>query len=66
MDPDVKARLAEMSATELHEKISDMMILWANVRSAQTASKWGRQGALSTAREIALLVGCWLHAKDKE
>ena len=66
MDKEVKDRLANMSAVELHEKIADMLILYANTRAAQSASKWGRQGALPTAKEIALLVGCWLHAKDKE
>jgi len=66
MDKEVKDRLANMTATELHDKIADMLILFANVRSSQSASKWGRQGALPTAKEIALLVGCWIHAKDKE
>ena len=66
MDIELKAKLAGMTAAELHNTIADMLVLWANVRSSQPASKWGRAGALPTSKAITELVACWIHAKDKE
>ena len=66
MDAELKAKLANMTAAELHEKIADMLVLFDNVRASQSASKWGRQGAIPCAKAITELIACWIHAKDKE